>query len=151
MVPAAIIILDELPLAPNGKVDRRRLALRPVERAASTARTAPRGELEQRIAELWSRVLNVEKVGAEDHFFDLGGHSLLLVALQPGLAALSDRPVRIVDLFTHTTIAAQARYLSRTAVVSPKLAAARERAQRRRLFRGRRLAVPTRKDTTPHD
>jgi hypothetical protein len=151
MVPAAVVVLDGLPLAPNGKVDRRGLALRPVERAVTVARTTPRGELEQRIAELWSHVLDVEQVGAEDNFFDLGGHSLLLVALQPGLAALLERPVRIVDLFTHTTVAAQARYLGRTAAASPKFAAARERAKRRRLFRGRRLAAPARKDTPPHD
>ncbi|MGH3426844.1 MAG: non-ribosomal peptide synthetase, partial [Mycobacteriales bacterium] len=73
LVPSALVVLPQLPLTPAGKIDRRQLALRPVERAASTAWTAPRGELEQRIAELWSQVLNVDKVGAEDNFFDLGG------------------------------------------------------------------------------
>jgi amino acid adenylation domain-containing protein len=153
LVPSALVVVPQLPLTPSGKVDRRELALRPVERAASAARTAPRGVLEQRIAELWSQVLDldVEKIGADDNFFDLGGHSLLLVPLQSGLAALVERPVRIVDLFTHPTVAAQARHLGRTAAASPKLAAARERAQRRGLSRRRRPAAPTRKDTPPHD
>jgi hypothetical protein len=152
LVPSALVIVPQLPLTPSGKVDRRQLALRPVERAATTtAWIAPRGELEQRIAELWSQVLDVEKVGADDNFFDLGGYSLLLVTLQSKLAALLERPVPIVDLFTHPTVAAQARHLGRTADKSPKLAAARERAQRGGLSRRRRLAAPTGKDTSPHD
>jgi amino acid adenylation domain-containing protein len=151
LVPSVLVVVLQLPLTPSGKVDRRALALRPVERAVTTARTAPRGELEQRIAEIWSHVLEVEQVGADDSFFDLGGHSLLLVTLQSGLAALVERPVPIVDLFTHTTVAAQARHLGRAAAASPKLAAARERAQRRALSRSRRPPAPTRKDTPPHD
>ncbi|MBV9141206.1 MAG: amino acid adenylation domain-containing protein, partial [Pseudonocardiales bacterium] len=151
LVPSALVVVPQLPLTPSGKVDRRALALRPVERAANAPWTAPRGDLEQKIAELWSHVLEVEQVGADDNFFDLGGHSLLLVPLQSGLAALVARPVRIVDLFTHPTVAAQARHLGRTAAASATLAAARERAQRQRLSRRRRPAAPTRKDSPPHD
>jgi amino acid adenylation domain-containing protein len=151
MVPAAVVVVDELPLTANGKIDRRQLALRPVARAASTAWTAPRGELEQRIAELWSQVLGVDKVGAEDNFFDLGGHSLLLIALQSRLATLVGRPVSIVELFTYPTVAAQAHHLGTIAAVSPKLVAAQERAQRRQLSRRRGPAVRTRKEMPPHD
>jgi len=151
LVPSALVVVSQLPLTPSGKIDRRQLALRPVERAPTTAWIAPRGELEQRIAELWSQVLDVDKVGADDNFFDLGGHSLLLVTLQFRLAALLGRPVAIVDLFTHSTVAMQARHLGCTAATSPKLAAARERAERRGLSRRQRLAVLTRKDTPPHD
>jgi amino acid adenylation domain-containing protein len=151
MVPAAVVVVDELPLTANGKIDRRQLALRPVAHAASTAWTAPRGELEQRIAELWSQVLSVDKVGVEDNFFDLGGHSLLLITLQSRLATLVGRPVAIVELFTHPTVAAQAHHLGTIAAVSPKLAAARERAQRRQLSRRRGPAVRTRKEMPPHD
>ncbi|MGH3722096.1 MAG: non-ribosomal peptide synthetase [Pseudonocardiaceae bacterium] len=152
LVPSALVVLPQLPLTPAGKIDRRQLALRPVERAASTAWTAPRGELEQRIAELWSQVLNVDKVGAEDNFFDLGGHSLLLLLLQSRLATLMGHPIPIVELFTHTTVAAQAHHLGTTTTASPQLAAARERAQRRQLSRRRRPAArTTRKETPPHD
>ncbi|MBV9010721.1 MAG: amino acid adenylation domain-containing protein [Pseudonocardiales bacterium] len=143
LVPSALVVVPQLPLTPNGKVDRRQLALRPVARAASTAWIAPRGELEQTIAELWSQVLNVDKVGAEDNFFDLGGHSLLLITLQHRLATLMQRPIPIVELFTHTTVAAQARHLGTTATTFPKLAAARERAQQRQLSRRRRPAART--------
>jgi amino acid adenylation domain-containing protein len=151
LVPSALVVLPQLPLTPSGKIDRRQLALRPVQRATSTAWTAPRGELEQKIAELWSQVLNVDKVGAEDNFFDLGGHSLLLITLQSRLATLMQRPIPIVELFTHPTVAAQAHHLGTTATTSPKLAAARERAQRRQLSRRRGPAVRTRKEMPPHD
>jgi amino acid adenylation domain-containing protein len=151
LVPSALVVVPQLPLTPSGKVDRRQLALRPVERAATAAWIAPRGEVEQRIADLWSQVLGVEKVGADDNFFDLGGYSLLLVTLQARLAALVKRPVSIVDLFTYPTVAAQARHLGCATAASPKLAAARERAQRRGLSRHRRLGSSTRKDMPSHD
>jgi non-ribosomal peptide synthetase component F len=147
LVPSALVVVPQLPLTPSGKIDRRQLALRPVQRAANTAWTAPRGELEQRIAELWSQVLNVDKVGAEDNFFDLGGHSLLLLTLQSRLTTLIGHPIQIVELFTYTTVAAQAHHLGTTTAASPQLAAAQQRAQRRELSRRRRPAARTRKDS----
>ncbi|HEX2092175.1 MAG TPA: amino acid adenylation domain-containing protein, partial [Longimicrobiaceae bacterium] len=79
MVPAAYVRLEALPLTPNGKVNRR--ALPAPEGDAYTARTyeAPVGEIEAVLAEIWSDLLGVERVGRHDHFFDLGGHSLRAV------------------------------------------------------------------------
>ncbi|HSU14834.1 MAG TPA: amino acid adenylation domain-containing protein [Longimicrobium sp.] len=79
MVPAAFVVLDSLPLSPNGKVDRGRL---PAPEYASRERyAAPETEVEARLAELWAALLGVERVGRHDGFFELGGHSLLAMRL----------------------------------------------------------------------
>ena len=80
MVPGRFEFMDRLPQTPSGKVDRRQLLemLGPVRRAAHTA---PRDELERRLADLWRQVLNVDAVGVHDDFFLLGGHSLKAMRL----------------------------------------------------------------------
>ncbi|MGS0897008.1 amino acid adenylation domain-containing protein [Burkholderia stagnalis] len=80
MVPSVIVVLDALPLNPNGKVDRHALPEAEVE--SSSAYEAPRGEAEQTLAEIWREVLGVERVGRHDNFFELGGHSLLALQVQ---------------------------------------------------------------------
>ncbi|HVT17885.1 MAG TPA: amino acid adenylation domain-containing protein [Thermoanaerobaculia bacterium] len=75
MVPAAVVVLDELPRTPSGKLDR--AALPEPERHGATEPTAPRTLSEEMLAGLWVEVLEVERVGREDNFFALGGHSLL--------------------------------------------------------------------------
>jgi len=82
MIPAAFVILEALPLTPNGKVDRRALSA-PDELSFESQDdyVAPRTSLEQRLAEIWSEVLRLERVGIHQNFFDLGGHSLLATQL----------------------------------------------------------------------
>jgi amino acid adenylation domain-containing protein len=106
MVPSAIMVLDELPLSPNRKVDRMALPA-PEGRQDVGEYVAPRTPIEEALAGLWMEVLKLDRVGARDDFFDLGGHSLLatrIVAriqetLVPGfpLRALFDAPT-IEDL-----------------------------------------------------
>ena len=79
MVPAAITMLDRLPLNANGKIDRRALPAPVFD--AGDAYEAPEGELETQLAQLWAEVLGVEGVGRHDNFFELGGHSLLALTL----------------------------------------------------------------------
>jgi hypothetical protein len=76
MLPAAFIALADLPLTTNGKVDRRALPAPEVQRPQA-AFVAPRNDVEQVIANIWARLLQIDKVGAHDDFFELGGHSLL--------------------------------------------------------------------------
>ncbi|MFL5380981.1 MAG: amino acid adenylation domain-containing protein, partial [Longimicrobiaceae bacterium] len=77
MVPAAYVRLDALPLTPNGKVDRNALPAPRGDAYAAREYEAPVGETEQAVAAIWAEVLGAERVGGRDHFFDLGGHSLL--------------------------------------------------------------------------
>jgi amino acid adenylation domain-containing protein len=144
MVPALFVLLESLPLSPTGKVDRRALAARPIERAVSAASyKAPADELENLIAEIWQEVLSIERVGVDDNFFDLGGHSLALVQVQRKIKARLTRDVSVVDLFRTPTVAALAKYLTdtTTAGIAASTDAAHEgdeRAQRRRALRERR-------------
>jgi amino acid adenylation domain-containing protein len=111
MVPSAIVHLQALPLTPNGKVDRAALPAPAGERQTEQAFVAPRNELEQRIAAIWCEVLGVAQVGIDDNFFDLGGHSLLLVRLRARLEAELGVTLPMVKLFQHPTVAAVARSL----------------------------------------
>ncbi|WP_203229050.1 non-ribosomal peptide synthetase, partial [Lautropia dentalis] len=81
MVPVAFVRMEALPLTPNGKVDRKALPAPDVDALITHEYEAPQGEVEQRVAVLWQELLDVDKVGRNDNFFDLGGNSLLMVAL----------------------------------------------------------------------
>lgn len=78
MVPSAFMIMDEFPLTPNGKIDRKALPMPDQSRPElGSTYTAPRNETEEKLAEICVELLEVEKVGVYDNFFELGGHSLL--------------------------------------------------------------------------
>ncbi|MFL6194096.1 MAG: non-ribosomal peptide synthase/polyketide synthase [Thermoanaerobaculia bacterium] len=77
MVPAAIGWLDEMPVTPHGKADRRALAALDIEPERMAARIAPRTPVEERLAAIWAEVLGLQEIGTGDDFFELGGHSLL--------------------------------------------------------------------------
>ncbi|MCP4662973.1 MAG: AMP-binding protein, partial [bacterium] len=114
MVPAAFVMLPALPLSPNGKVDRRALpepgAARP-EASRAGADAAPRGELEETLAGVWREVLGIETVGLFDNFFDVGGHSLLLVRVRARIRERIGRDLPLVDFFRYPTIRALAEHL----------------------------------------
>jgi len=81
MVPAAYVVLDALPLTPNGKLDRKALPDPDDDAFARAAYEAPRGEVEEALAAIWSELLGVEKISRNDNFFELGGHSLLAMRM----------------------------------------------------------------------
>jgi amino acid adenylation domain-containing protein len=131
MVPSAYVRLARLPLTPNGKVDRRALPA-PLGQAAGAAYTAPRTEAEQIIAALWSEVLGVERVGVDDNFFDLGGHSLLLVRVSRGLQEAFGREIQVIDLFKYPTVQALAVFLSEGGAEGTAVERSQQRAQERK-------------------
>jgi amino acid adenylation domain-containing protein len=114
MVPAAFVLIDHVPLTTNGKMDRRALPA-PVESGAHVPSVPPREGLEAQVAAVWCEVLGVERVGREDGFFDIGGHSLLLARVHARLRESLGREISIVELFRHTTVAALAEHLGAVA------------------------------------
>jgi hypothetical protein len=112
MVPLASVPLASPLLTPNVKVDRQALAApdhRGAERGISFV--APTTEVERTIATAWQGVLGLAQVGVGDNFFDLGGHSLLLVQLQSKLREVLGREVAILDLLRYPTVSALAKAL----------------------------------------
>ncbi|POZ49646.1 non-ribosomal peptide synthetase [Methylovulum psychrotolerans] len=81
MLPAVFVVLDSLPLSPNGKLDRKALPEPEGGHAASRLYESPQNDIEQVLAAIWQDLLHLDKVGRHDNFFDLGGHSLLAVQL----------------------------------------------------------------------
>jgi len=100
MVPSAFVVLDRLPLSPNGKLDRKALPAPEYGTAGGNGYVAPRTDTERVIADIWSDVLDVERVGVEDSFYELGGDSLrsLRIAFQTKTAfdvALTPRDILV--------------------------------------------------------
>ncbi|WP_437675091.1 amino acid adenylation domain-containing protein [Sorangium sp. So ce131] len=146
MIPSAFMALDALPLNPNGKVDREALPL-PEEQGevSASAATPPRTELERTIAAVWQEVLLASRIGVEDNFFDLGGHSLLVARVRTRLREQLNREVAMLDLFKHPTIASLAAALSAGPEAEPARRADederdRERARAAQRRRGELLA-----------
>ena len=106
MVPSAIVVLEEMPLMPNGKLDRRALPT-PDSIGAAREYEAPVGATETILAQIWAEVLKLERVGRDDHFFELGGHSLLGVRLIERMRR-AGLHTDVRTLFTTPTLAALA-------------------------------------------
>ncbi|MBD3917805.1 amino acid adenylation domain-containing protein [Paenibacillus sp. PR3] len=130
MLPTAYVQLEQMPLTASGKADRKAL---PQPHAGTSMKTGtayeePRTETEKALAALWQELLQRDRVGARDQFFELGGNSLLLIRLH---RALQDRypqyeTVSVGDLFAYPTIEQLARYLDESSIqtaVTPELIA----------------------------
>ncbi|RKH15657.1 amino acid adenylation domain-containing protein [Corallococcus sp. CA047B] len=111
MLPSHFVPLARLPLNRNGKVDRGALPEPVAARPETVPYEAPVTELEQRIAAIWQEALKVDRVGLHSSFFDLGGHSLLMVQVHEKLSVLMGRRLSMVELFQHPTVASLAKYL----------------------------------------
>jgi aryl carrier-like protein len=149
MVPSHFVTLEKLPLTPNGKVDRKALpdpdASRP---ELEVLYVSPRDEVERLVASIWQEVLRVDRVGVDDNFFDLGGHSLLVFQVHKRLRERLRRDLLIVELFRHTTVGALAKYLSEGegARAEDALREVRERAAKQKeAFRRQRRTADRRK------
>jgi acyl carrier protein len=138
MIPSEFVSLDAWPRLPSGKIDRQALRAQARDLAGTHTRfVPPRTDLERRIADIWRELLAVERVGLDDNFFDLGGHSLLLVRLHARLGETFGVDLTIIDLFSHATIRTLARLVrsnrpGRSAPPGAPDSAVRERASRQR-------------------
>ncbi|HBL29753.1 MAG TPA: hypothetical protein DD490_23195, partial [Acidobacteria bacterium] len=113
-VPAAFAVLAPgaaLPLTPTGKVDRRALPEPAETRPDHLPFAAPQSALERTIAGIYGDLLRIAGIGLHDNFFDLGGHSLLIVRAHQKLKEALGREIPVVDLFRFPTVATLARHL----------------------------------------
>jgi hypothetical protein len=143
MIPSAWVEMDALPHLPNGKVARNAL---PVPGAArpelAEEYVEPASDLERSIATAWREVLDVERVGKYDNFFDLGGNSLMILRVHKRLRSAYDGNLPVVKLFEHPTVASLATFMGEAVEQPSALQKAEERARRkreRRRERGRSL------------
>ncbi|MDX6694352.1 MAG: hypothetical protein QOF02_1955, partial [Blastocatellia bacterium] len=112
MIPSAFVLLDELPLTTNGKVNRRALPEPPKgDTMGQDDYVAPRTELEEMVAGIWSEVLKVERVGVEDNFFELGGHSLLATQIISRVREALEVGLALRTLFESPTVAGLAAHI----------------------------------------
>lgn len=103
MVPSVFMVMEVLPLGPNGKVDRKKLPAPEWDREKNGQGTVLEGELEKRVAAIWEEILELEEVGAEENFFELGGNSLLLARVHKRLVEQGHR-IGVLDLFQNATV-----------------------------------------------
>jgi amino acid adenylation domain-containing protein len=114
MIPAYFVLLDKIPLTPNGKLNRKALP-EPATRTTGEY-TTPRDELEKKLAEIWGRVLNRQTpIGIDDNFFQLGGHSLKAVIMTAKVHKELEIKISLTELFKRPTIRAMAEYTRKTA------------------------------------
>jgi len=123
MIPAHFVPMEKLPLTPNGKIDRKALLKTEIKEhpASGIQYQPPRNQLEQEIRDIWTQLLDdkkAEQIGINDNFFDLGGHSLLLIKLKSKLEKNFNlkKEIGIIELFNYPTIALQARWIEEKAV-----------------------------------
>ncbi|WP_027255442.1 non-ribosomal peptide synthetase [Planktothrix agardhii] len=110
MIPSQIIRLDEFPLTPNGKIDRQ--ALPHPNHESQSLYEAPRNNIEQQLIEIWSLIVECEKISIHDNFFDLGGHSILAIKLLNEIQKNFNQELSLTSLFQNPTIAQLAQQLS---------------------------------------
>ncbi|MDC3955553.1 amino acid adenylation domain-containing protein [Polyangium jinanense] len=136
IVPSAFVWLDELPLLPNGKVDRRALPRSGAETTRGQGGVDPRKAEERMLVRLWEEVLGKGPIGVRDNFFDLGGHSLLAVRLLSKQKDLFGQTIPVSVFFQHPTIEEMARLLGSPPEVDvwAPLVAIQPRGERRPIF-----------------
>lgn len=112
MVPSLWVELDNLPVTPNGKIDRKALPESVPEGLFTNQYVAPRTQTEQALVNIWQELLDVSRVGVHDNFFELGGHSLLATRVISSIRRQLEVELAIKDLFIHPTIAELAGHLN---------------------------------------
>jgi amino acid adenylation domain-containing protein len=122
MIPSVFMLLDSLPLSPNGKIDRKALPV-PERSGREATYVAPRTATEEILARIWAEVLGLDRVGIHDNFFELGGHSLLAMLLMARVRRIGLQ-AEARNLFLTPTIAELAEAIggdSRSVEVPPNL------------------------------
>jgi acyl carrier protein len=114
MVPSAIVVLRQFPLTANGKLDRRALPAPDVSAYATRDYEAPRGEVEQALAEIWHKLLRLDRIGRHDSFFELGGNSLMATRVVTHVGYRFGVEVPIRTVFEKPVLMQIAQFISDT-------------------------------------
>jgi hypothetical protein len=155
MVPTGVLAVDAFPLTPNGKIDRKALANRPIDSASIAVANEvpiapPAGDHERLVAAVWTDELE-RPVGRDDNFFDIGGHSLLAVKVFRRIGAETGAAIALTDVFRFPTVRTFAAHLSAldgagtsedTGSPTTPAAVGTDRGALRRRALGRRAANP---------
>lgn len=139
LVPSALVFMSEFPKTPNGKLDRR--ALPKPDQKISPAGQEAANDLERQIAAIWSDALGVENVGLEDRFFDIGGHSLLMVEVHDQLRDKTGHTVALLDLFQYPTVRSLARHLGQAPTKPTRDTTGLNRGKLRHMLAARQSAL----------
>ncbi|NEP11784.1 MAG: amino acid adenylation domain-containing protein, partial [Symploca sp. SIO2C1] len=130
LLPNGYVVLPQLPLTPNGKVDRKALPAPDVISSLSTEFVAPETPTEKALAEIWTEVLGIQKVGIYDNFFELGGHSLMATQVVSRIRQSLSVELPLQSLFEKTKIASLAHelesYLAQTQGIETEVIKPRE-------------------------
>lgn len=122
MIPSTFVMMDLMPLTPNGKVDRRALPTPSKDRPVlEQLFVAPHNSTEQKLATIWSQILGIYPIGIHDNFFDLGGHSLLIAKMTVQLEEILHVKLPLGSFFEHPTIAGLAQLIENEAAKFVKL------------------------------
>jgi len=105
MLPSRFIELEDLPLTPSGKLDRRALPAPDDERQTAEEYVEPRTELERQLVNIWQEVLSVDRIGMHDDFFELGGHSLMATQVVRRIRERLEVELPLSDMFGYPTVA----------------------------------------------
>jgi amino acid adenylation domain-containing protein len=119
MHPGRFIQLEEIPLTPTGKVNRKVLEMIDPEVDQACEYVAPATEKEKLVAGIWKDVLNTDQVGIRDNFFDIGGNSLGIIQVNEKLKELFNQDIHVLALFEYPTIASIIQYLEKNLQDSP--------------------------------
>lgn len=115
MIPSGYILMESFPFTPNGKVDRQALPAPDGTRPdIETTFVPPRTPVEKELAKMWAGVLGAERIGINDNFFDLGGHSLMATQLNSKIREIYQVDVSLRDFFEAPTIASLALEIAKT-------------------------------------
>jgi len=120
MAPASYVRVEELPLLPSGKVNRRALAGVAGVALSEQGTVAARTDVEQKLAGMWAEVLKVKEVGVDQNFFELGGHSLLVLQVMARIRREFDVELGVRTMFEEPTIEGLASEVERARAMGMK-------------------------------
>lgn len=115
MIPGLLVMLEQIPLSPNGKIDKKALSSMETNKLLSDERVYPYTAIQQELTYIWQKILGIPRIGITDNFFELGGHSLLAVRLLSVIRKELKAEISIADILNHPTIQQQEVILRKVA------------------------------------